>query len=70
MQTVLNNLINQMEANTANSHNEENVYIKNGFKHCKNCKEPLQIVIEHPITHQERVVSCICKCIEEPLHKF
>ena len=64
MQTVLNNLINHLEANTVSSLNEEDVYIKDGFKHCKTCNEPLQIVIEHPITHQERVVSCICKCIE------
>ena len=69
MQTVLNNLINHLEANTASSHNEENIYIKDGLKHCKVCDNPLQTVIQHPITHEDRVVNCICKCIQEQMRK-
>lgn len=65
MQTVLNNLIDKVEANIVNSHNEDEVYMKDGLKHCKTCNYPLQTIIMHPFTNQERIVNCICKCIVE-----
>ena len=68
MQAILDNLINQMDQNTANSHNE-NTYIKDGLKHCGICNEPLQTTITHPFTGEERVVNCICKCEVERLKK-
>ena len=66
---MLNNLINQVEANIVSSHNEEEIYIKDGLKHCRTCNEPLQAVIEHPITHEDRVVSCICKCTADRIKR-
>ena len=68
MQEVLNNLINKMDQNMLNSHNE-NTYIKNGLKHCGKCNEPLQTIINHPFTGEDRIVNCICKCKVDEMKK-
>lgn len=62
MQGILNNLIEKMDQNIANSHNEENTYIKDELKYCKVCNQPLEVIINHPITGEVRKVNCICKC--------
>lgn len=61
MQTVIDNLINQMDQNMQHL-NDENTYMKDGLKHCGICNEPLQTVIVHPFTKEDRIVNCICKC--------
>ena len=69
MQKTIENLINQMDQNMHNSVNEENVYIKDGLKHCKVCNEPLQTIINHPFTKEERIVNCICQCEVDKMKK-
>ena len=62
MQTVLNNLINNLDQNMLNSHNEINIYIKDNLKHCSICNEPLETIIIHPFNGEERKVNCVCQC--------
>lgn len=62
MQTVLNNLINNLDQNMLNSHNENNIYIKDNLKHCSICNEPLETIIIHPFNGEERKVNCVCQC--------
>ncbi len=69
MQTVLNNLINEMDQNMKNLVDEDNTYMKDGLKHCKVCNEPLETIINNPFTKEERKVNCICECVVEKLKK-
>ena len=62
MEAVLNNLINNLDQNMHNSHNEQNTYIKDGIKYCSICNEPLETIINHPFTGEERKVNCVCQC--------
>lgn len=49
--------------------NEDNTYIKDGLKHCSVCNEPIQTIINHPFTGEERIVNCICKCEVEKMKR-
>lgn len=69
MQGIFDNLINQMDQNMHNLVNEDNTYIKDGLKHCSVCNEPLQTIINHPFTGEERIVNCICKCEVEKMKR-
>lgn len=62
MQMIIDNLIEKMDQNMSNSVNENNIYIKDELKHCKICNEPLETIIIHPFTGEERKVNCVCKC--------
>ena len=68
MQTALNNLIERLDQNMQTS-NRENTYIENGLLHCSICKEPLETIITHPFTKEDRKVNCICSCTENRLKK-
>lgn len=68
MQNTLNNLINNLDQNMHNSHNE-NTYIEDGLLHCSICKEPLQTIINHPFTGEERKVNCVCQCKMDELKR-
>lgn len=68
MQNTLNNLINNLDQNMHNSHNE-NTYIEDGLLHCSICKEPLQTIINHPFTGEERIVNCVCQCKMDELKR-
>ena len=67
MEQVLNNLINQAEANTLNS---VNTYIdEEGLKHCSICNWYLETIIINPFTKEPRKVNCICKCTEDKMKR-
>lgn len=51
-----------------NSHCE-NTYIKDDLKYCGVCNEPLQTIIIHPFTGEERIVNCICQCTVNEMKK-
>lgn len=48
---------------------DENTYIKDGLKHCKVCDDPLETIINHPFTGEERKVNCICHCKVEEMKR-
>ena len=66
MEKLLNNLINQMDQNMQHLNN---TYIKNDLLHCSICNEPLQTIIKHPFTGEDRIVNCICQCKVNDLKK-
>lgn len=62
MQEVLTNMIDKMDQNMSNLVDDKNTYIKDDLKYCSICNEPLETIIIHPFTGEERKVNCICKC--------
>lgn len=62
MEAALTNLIDNLDRNMLNSHDEQHTYIKDGIKYCSICNEPLETIIIHPFTGQERKVNCVCQC--------
>lgn len=69
METLLENLIEKMDQNINDSVDDTNTYIKDGLKYCSICNEPLEAIINHPITGEDRKVKCVCKCTIDKIKK-
>lgn len=64
MQEAMETMINVMDQSTANLVKDKKYYYKDGgsIKYCMECDEPLETIIKHPFTGEERKVNCVCQC--------
>lgn len=69
MKEAMGTMLNAMDQSTANLVKDKEYYLKDNLKYCVKCNEPLETIIIHPFTGEERKVNCVCQCTIEEMKK-
>lgn len=64
----INNIINSLSTNVPQS--KETYIGANGLQFCAKCNTPIETVIIHPFTKEEKKVRCICECRKKELDSY